>query len=47
MIVQFAVLVWRGFNHLKILDWNVNKYASWQSLTFLVNMLPSFISQQW
>ena len=28
MIVQFVILLWRGFNHVKILDWNVNKSAS-------------------
>jgi hypothetical protein len=28
MIVQFIILLWRGFNHVKILDWNVNKSAS-------------------
>ncbi len=28
MIVQFVILVWRGFNHVKILDWNINKSAS-------------------
>jgi hypothetical protein len=28
VIVQFVILLWRGFNHVKILDWNVNKSAS-------------------
>ncbi len=28
MIVQLVILLWRGFNHVKILDWNVNKSAS-------------------
>jgi hypothetical protein len=28
MIVQFVILLWRGFNHVKLLDWNVNKSAS-------------------
>jgi hypothetical protein len=28
MIVQFVILLWRGFNHVKILDWNVNISAS-------------------
>jgi hypothetical protein len=28
LIVQFVILLWRGFNHVKILDWNVNKSAS-------------------
>jgi hypothetical protein len=28
MIVQFVILLWLGFNHVKILDWNVNKSAS-------------------
>jgi hypothetical protein len=27
MIVQFIILLWPGFNHVKILDWNVNKSA--------------------
>jgi hypothetical protein len=24
VIVQFVILLWRGFKHVKILDWNVN-----------------------
>jgi hypothetical protein len=27
VIVQFVILLWRGFNHVKILDWNVDKSA--------------------
>ncbi len=26
-IVQFLILPWHGFNHVKILEWNVNKFA--------------------
>jgi hypothetical protein len=28
MIALFVVILWRGFNHVKILDWNVNKSPS-------------------
>ncbi len=28
MIVQFVMLLWRGFIYVKILEWNVNKSAS-------------------
>jgi hypothetical protein len=28
IIVQFVILLWRGFIPLKILEWNVNKSAS-------------------
>ncbi len=28
MVIQFVILLWRDFNHVKILDWNVNKSDS-------------------